>query len=632
MLRLLVRTAPLVGAVLFFCALLLAPVRALAADGYADELIAAAEQQGLAASPEWANLLHVESPVFGAARSSIKSDWFFLAPNGADDPAAELRATLVAFLDPTIRAPRNESAQCIFGARYAWLDARLHFDAERLPRQPCAEREEWLAALAPSQVWVVFPSAYLNSPASMFGHTLLRLDGPEVKAGTPLLAYAANYAAETPETNGLVFAIKGLAGGYVGRYSVLPYYEKVREYARLESRDLWEYPLAFDAGQRERLLLHLWELRGAAFTYYFFTKNCSYQLLTLLRVADPSIDWGNRFSWWATPTDTLRALQPGLGAPHYRPALATTVAAEGQALDADRRAQALALADGAPPAEGIAAAQLSLANDLVQYHFLEGQLPREVAVPRSLALLRARAATGEKGGKVTVPTPDTDPTGGHATQRLMLGAQARSEGGDIATIDWRPAYHDLLDPSAGYGEGQQINFVDLGLRTRLANGATTLDHLALLDILSIAPRSSLFQPISWRVRLAHERPDLGIGRDPRTTVLEGGPGLAWGRFGSVVAYGHAELRAEVGNVRNNGYALQLGPRLGLLAQPLKLWGVQLEASWLPGLAGDDADRRAISLEQQWQLGKDYGLRLGARALWLGSEETRQLDLRLIRYF
>lgn len=631
MLRLLVRTAPF-GAVLLFGILLLAPLRAPAADRYADELIAAAEQQGLAASTEWANLLHAETSLLGRPRSSVRSDWFFLAPDGDEDFAAELRATLAAFFDPALREPRRESAQCIFGARYAWLDARLHFDAVRLPRQPCAEREEWLKALAPSQVWVVFPSAYLNSPASMFGHTLLRLDGPEVKAGTPLLAYAANYAAETLESNGLVFAIKGLTGGYVGRYSVLPYYEKVREYSRLESRDLWEYPLAFDEAQRERLLLHLWELRGAAFTYYFFTKNCSYQLLTLLRVADPAIVWGERFRWWAAPTDTLRALQPGLGAPHYRPALATTVAVEGRALDDQHREQALSLAEGAPIPEATSAAPLSFANDLVQYRFLEGQLPRDTAVPRSLALLRARAATGEKGGRVPVPVPDTDPTRGHATQRLMLGAQARNGAGDIATVDWRPAYHDLLDPSGGYSEGQQISFVDLGLRTRLANGATTLDHLALIDILSIAPRSSLFQPISWRVRLAHERPDLGLGRDSRTTVLQGGPGLAWGRFGALVAYGHAELRAEAGGARDDGYTLQLGPRLGLLAQPLPGWNLQAEAGWQPGLLGDRADRRAFSLGQQWTLTPALGLRLTARALWLGTEETRQLDLRLVRYF
>ena len=623
-------TAPL-GAVLLFCALL-APARVLAANAYADELIAAAGQQDLAASPEWQHLLHVEAPVLGASRSSVKSNWFFIAPNGADDLAAELRATLAAFFDPAERAPRNESAQCIFGARYQWLDSRLHFDPERLPRQPCAEREEWRRALAPSQVWVVFPAAYLNSPASMFGHTLLRLDGPEVKAGTPLLAYAANYAAETPEANGLVFAIKGLAGGYVGRYSVLPYYEKVREYARLESRDLWEYPLAFDEAQRERLLLHLWELRGAAFTYYFFTRNCSYQLLTLLRVADPTIDWGNRFGWWAAPTDTLRALEAQIGAPRYRPALATTIAAQGAVLTSGQRQQAVALAEGRLAPEAAGAAELSLANDLLQYRFNGGQPSREIALPRSLALLRARAATGEKVPRAEPPTPAQDPVHGHDTSRLAFGVQLRRGGADIATIDWRPAYHDLLDPPGGYGAGQQISFADIGLRSRLDNGATTLDHLNLIDIVSIAPRSTLFQPISWRLRVAHERPDLGLGRDPRTTVLQGGPGLAWGDFGSVVGYGNAELRIEAGSARDDGYAVQAGPRLGLLAQPANPWTVQLEASWMPGLAGDHADRRAVSLEQQWQLAPAYGLRFGARQLWLGSVEARQFDLRLIRYF
>ncbi|MDP3295852.1 MAG: DUF4105 domain-containing protein [Nevskia sp.] len=615
---------------------MLAPARVLAAESYVDELIAEAEQQQLASSREWANLLHVEPALFGKPRSTVKSDWFFVAADGATDPAAELRATLVAFFDPAIRPPRDEPAQCLFGARYAWLDARLKFDPARLPRQVCDSRDTWMKALAPEQLWVVFPSAYLNSPASMFGHTLLRLDGPEVKAGTPLLAYAANYVAETPETNGLLFAVKGLTGGYLGQYSVLPYYEKVKEYARLESRDVWEYPLAFNPAAREQLLLHLWELRGAAFTYYFFTRNCSYQLLTLLRVADPTIEWGHRFDWRAIPTDTLRVLLPVLGAPQYRPALATVIAAEGRALDAGQREQAVALAAGRLIADQASApasaAVLSLANDLLQYRFGAGAVPRVTATGRSLSLLRARAATGEKGGRADVAIPERDPAQGHQTSRVALGVRARRGAAEVATLDWRPAYHDLLDPPAGYSDGQQIGFLDVGLRSRLDNGATTLDHLTVVDIVSIAPRSALFQPISWRFRAAHERADLGLGRDPRTTVLQGGPGLAWGRFASIVGYGNAELRAEIGNARSDGYALQLGPRLGLLAQPQKFWSLQLEARWLPGLAGDQADRRTISLEQQWQLGKNYGLRLGARALWLGPEETQQLDLRLIRYF
>jgi len=630
------RTAPK-GAVLVWAAALCLARPAVADDAaYRDALIAEAEVRKLASAPAWAHLLHVEPAAFGPDRSTVESRWFFVADDGATDPAAELRATLAAFFDPAPRAPRAESAQCQFGARFAWLDAQLGFDRQRLPRQSCAERDSWMSRLAPEQVWVVFPSAYVNSPASMFGHTLLRLDGPEVTAATPLLAYAANYVAETQESNGLLFAVKGLTGGYVGQYSLLPYYDKVKEYARLESRDLWEYPLTLDAAARERLLLHLWELRGAAFTYYFFTKNCSYQLLTLLRVADPGIDWHGQFSGWAIPTDTLRVLAPRLGPPKFRPALGTSIRAQGAALSTDDRQAAAALSSGAATVESRAAAPsaavLTLANDLLQYRFAAGDVKREDGAARSLSLLRARAATGEKGGRATPAAPVIDPVQGHGTSRVAVGTQLRPDGTDSLQLEWRAAYHDLLDPPGGYGDGQSISFFDIGLRTRLANGATTLDHATVIDIVSIAPRDVLFQPISWRFRAAHERPDLGLGRDPRITVLEGGPGLAWGRFDRVVGYGNLELRTEVGNARDQGYSLQAGPRLGLLARPLPGWTVLGEARWLPGGVGDHTNVRSLGVEQQWAIDRATGLRLGVQALWRDGAEARQLTLRLVRYF
>lgn len=621
-----IRTAPL-GAVLFCWAGL------CSAQPYLDELLVRAEQAQLAAAPGWAHLLHLEERAFGPPRSTVRSDWFFLAPNGAEDPAAELRATLRAFFDPTERIPREESAQCIFGARYAWLRERLQFDPARLPPQACPRRAAWMQALSPDRVWAVFPSAYLNSPASMFGHTLLRLDGPEVREGTPLLAYAANYVAETPETNGLVFAVKGLAGGYVGQYSVLPYYEKVKEYARLESRDLWEYPLDLDAAARERLLLHLWELRGAAFTYYFFTKNCSYQLLTLLRVADPRVDWGAAFAWWAIPTDTLRALDGLRGPPEFRPALATELKARADAVGAagQRRADALARGE-ATPAAAEGAAVLALAEALLQYRLAGSAVRPEDARPRALSLLRARAATGVRGDALQVPVPAVEPTAGHATARGALGLRGGRDAGEQLTLRLRPAYHDLLDPPGGYGSGQQLVFADLGLDLDLERGGLRLDHLVAVDLVSIAHRDRLFRPISWRVRFAHERPDLGLGADPRVTRLAGGPGLAWGRDGRWSAFAFAELQAEAASARDRGHALQAGARIGGLAQPAPRWTLLAEALWLPAVAGDTAERRELRLGQQWSPSPALGLRLDARYLRLARDEAATVELGLIRYF
>ena len=97
---------------------------------------------------------------------------------------------------------------------------------------------------------LIFPTAYISSPASMQGHTFLRLDKD---INTPLIANAINYSARTNETFGAIFAYKGLFGGYKGLYTMMPYYEKIGEYSDLELRDIWEYRLNFAQKEIDRL-------------------------------------------------------------------------------------------------------------------------------------------------------------------------------------------------------------------------------------------------------------------------------------------------------------------------------------------------------------------------------------------
>src|SRR5690606_38838539 len=130
--------------------------------------------------------------------------------------------------------------QCRFRARYEWLRQQLQFDAARLPPVACPEFENWYATLNPGAVTLVFPSAYLNSPASMYGHTLLRIDPPSANTqqatGSVLDSWAINFAADSRDANGLVFAVKGLTGLYPGNFAVLPYYKKVNAYGAIENR------------------------------------------------------------------------------------------------------------------------------------------------------------------------------------------------------------------------------------------------------------------------------------------------------------------------------------------------------------------------------------------------------------
>ena len=123
----------------------------------------------------------------------------------------------------------------------------------------------------------------------MYGHTFLRVDEKGRLEDERLLDYALNFSAHAPDAGGLLYSLRGLTGGYPGRFSIAPYYMKVQEYSNLESRDLWEYRLDLSSRTADRVLRHVWELGEAHFDYYFLTENCSYQLLPLFDAADPEI-------------------------------------------------------------------------------------------------------------------------------------------------------------------------------------------------------------------------------------------------------------------------------------------------------------------------------------------------------
>ena len=143
----------------------------------------------------------------------------------------------------------KQPAQCAFIARYHWLDEHLRLDPERLPPQRCERFENWYAELNPDAITLIFASAFMNNPASMFGHTLLRVDQKDQTEHTRILAYTINYAADVPPDPGLMYAVYGIGGGYRGYFSTVPYYLKVQEYGDIENRDLWEYRLNFKIGR-----------------------------------------------------------------------------------------------------------------------------------------------------------------------------------------------------------------------------------------------------------------------------------------------------------------------------------------------------------------------------------------------
>ncbi len=571
--------------------------------GYARELKAAARTRQLAETREWHKLLHYRPGRFGGWRSEADGLGFFLTgAKGQRDPVAELDATIGALLAPTPNG--DDHAQCRFPARWDWLKRALLVDPRRAPDRRCPIFETWRTGISAEAVTLVYATAYLNSPASMYGHTFLRLSRATGE-GNRLLDYAVNFAADVDTNNGVLYALKGISGGFPGRFYVMPYYVKVQEYSNMESRDLWEYELTLSREQVTRLVMHAWETRTTHFDYYFFSRNCSYHLLALLEAAAPELDLMDRFPGAVIPSDTVRVVleQPGLvRRTGTRPSLLSIMQQRQRQLTGDeiRVAEAWAAASSGGPSPPLDPAASKARNALVidaAYDYLryrEGMHaePTEAFKLRERRMLLARGRLGVPPLDVaTRPNVDA-PERGHGTLRVGLAGGYADQGGAFQTLGVRAAIHDYLDPPRGYPADARLEMGDLRLRFQDRARSLQLDRLDIVDIVSAAPFDRWVRSPSWKVWFgADNARELGCTREDSPHagwrclyfgVVTGG-GLAV-RFGPqrrflVLVLGETDVGAGPAFSDANGYRVGGGGEALLLGGAGDRWRFELGARY-----------------------------------------------------
>lgn len=591
---------------------------------YLAQLQARAKDMALAQDAAWLTLLHyAQQPLTRHWRSLADDADFFNAPDGKTDAQAELEQTLAAFFDPRANRSGEQAARCRFAARWAWLSQRLAIDAERLPAVSCEAYDAWRRSLQARSVTMVFPAAYVNSPASMYGHTFLRLNLEGADADQPLLAYTISYAAEGVDQGGFLFALKGLVGLYPGIVSNAPYYVRIREYTHLENRDIWEYDLSLTPAEIDRLMAHAWELGHTRFDYYFFDENCSYQLLTLLDAARPGLGLSTHFTWWTIPVDTVRVMAevPGLvAARRYRPSNSSELRYRALSLSEADRQRAMALAAGEDPKTLVAdddqrlqtTRTLELAERLAVWRASRGELDDDglARIRTPLLALRARRAAAPE---LTVPEPAYAPEQGHRTARLDLSAGTRN-GQAVSELTVRASYHDVMDPEAGYQRGAQIQFGSLTLMSQAGRGLR-LEQFTPVDILSLAPQSAVGGGPSWKVRFGVSRAwGLTGEHTPLAWGVNGGPGKAW-ELGAPDAQGRDRAMAYLfldnqlwrdSSRAVTPWRLGSGLQAGVLVDPAPTWRVQLDALERHFI-GPGGREQALSLQSRWSLGVDDNL-------------------------
>lgn len=588
-----------------FFLLLLASGRLRAADPF-PALWERAEAKELWNDPMWWTLGHYHRTMWLRVESRIDDPAFFLHPRGKVNRRAELKATLRAFTEPDPALEAGERPlSCRFPARRRWLMEALEMREDDFGSPDCDSYYRVLSQLMLTRAAVVYPSAYMNSPASMYGHLLLVIDRQDKNR---LLSRAVNYAAVVGDSFGPLFAFKGIFGLYDGVFAILPYAEKVEEYSAVNRRDIWEYPLNLDADEFDRLMRHVWELQELRSRYFFFKENCAFNLLYPVEAARPSIALTRRFRTHAIPVNILRELEASgvTEDPVYRPSktaqmehLASLLTPEEQ-----QRARSLARGEDAPSDED-SALVLSLAVEITQFLYTEKTIPPDVYRERVFPLLQARS----RRGRVEIPpVPVPDPPHlAHPPRRLYTYAGTDDSGDGLVGLRARVAYHDWLDVPTAMPPGSSITMFEAEVRADRDARRWSLRDLTFVEIRSLSPHTLWARPLSWAAVVRVEE-------DPFTdhhhrAVVSFASGRTWTPAPKTLFY--LKLNNTLLGDRNldDSVAWEPGLEGGLLYTGDRL-RAGLRGHSRKGLLGSSVTRHQAEAEVRWALTRD--LSVGAR--------------------
>ncbi len=574
----------------------------------------------LANSEEWLKLMHYKTDSKGF-KSAVDGGVFFLSDKGKTDPYAELKANYQAIFNNK-QPINNDHPRCQFVARSAFLIQALSLNEDKNPPEACQSYHHWKKKINPNSLTLVFPASYLNSPSSMFGHTLLRIDPPNIQNDSVLLSYALSFGADINQDEvGTAYIFKGLSGGYPGSFTLVPYFTKLKTYNALENRDIWEYQLDLNPDEVKRLTDHAWELKDASFDYYFLLENCSYRLLELLEYARPSLKLTHQFSYAAIPSETVKTvINAGLvNKRSYRPSDGLKIQHRATRLPAALRYWITRVAEKPESLQSNAFKALTKQQqaDIIEAAYgFEAYRHRQKVRSKETTQNRFQLLQALKQHKpqALIQKTPVNPVDGHSTKlwRVSIGEENRNA---YLETEIRLSYHDLLDPIDGFLPASQLLLGGISLREQ-ENDTLRVQNLTLIDIRSYSSWLPLFDPISWEV---------GLGLDRSSQIENNALGFAgFARMGkSAGMTKNGVARAMMGLEwkqfsRNKNGKSYFNPDLQLGWLQYSDWGTsEVLFSWQS--IQRQSDQIALKLRHNLPLKKNHALRFS----WNHSQQSNE---------
>lgn len=152
--------------------------------------------------------------------------------------------------------------------------------------QECEELSTYLTNITFNEIYLGFANPSISSPMSYFGHTFLLFKKNDFIDFSKTLSYSA----KIPENISFISLMKkGITSDLDGRLIFQNFYEIKDEYLIKEQRNLFLYKLRLSNFEKKLISLYVYENYNKKSSYNFFYRNCTSELINLLKHIKPSL-------------------------------------------------------------------------------------------------------------------------------------------------------------------------------------------------------------------------------------------------------------------------------------------------------------------------------------------------------
>ncbi|MBK7103839.1 MAG: DUF4105 domain-containing protein [Ignavibacteriae bacterium] len=341
------------------------------------------------------------------------------------------------------------------------------------------------------KLYLVFAGPYPASPTSSFGHLFVLLEPKEKR---PFLLWPSlDFSATTDGIGSFEFFLKGIFGGLVGEFRIVPFFEKFREYTFIESRPLWLFPIELNEAEKLSFLKNFFNLQNKSFPYLFANKNCASQIDSIFNISFNKTNISNRVFFF--PKTIIDNWKGRIGEPMFVESTSNIINESIYKLPLDFSEENFNLTELSNSEIALLLNFLEWKNSNKKEHLTE----TEIEIIKKLRILVSKS----EEATINIFKNYNKEFDIHPSVLLGGGIKIIHNNSPTYLLNFRLGLHDFFESYDVYPANDYLSLfkTDIGFSTK----KIFIDEFYLFNQLSLQPISVLSNYLSWRIGLGLQR-------------------------------------------------------------------------------------------------------------------------------